>query len=50
MSYMLSLQNMYLFRYIFTIIIKKANFFIVSLISAIPTVANVESEMSLKAG
>ena len=43
MSYILSLQNMYPFRDIFTIIKKKA-------ISVIPTVAIIESEMSLHGG
>ena len=49
MSSMLSLQNMYPFRDIFTII-KNAKFVIVSRMLVIPTVAIVETEMSLHAG
>ena len=49
MSYMLLLQNMYLSRDIFTII-KKRLIYYSKLNFAIPTVAIVESKMSLHAG
>ena len=49
MSHMLSLQNMYPFRDIFTIIEKRLILYSM-LNSTIPTVAIVESKMSLHAG